>query len=51
MKNTYVPRFFDTNQIDGVWEYVKAVSTKNWERQAQFLFLGKFLTYVFFYFF
>jgi len=46
-----VPRFFDTNQIDGVWEYVKAVSTKNWENKAQFLFLGKFLTYVSFYFF
>ncbi|XP_015780347.1 PREDICTED: transmembrane protein 18-like [Acropora digitifera] len=25
MKNTFVPRFFDTNQIDGVWEYVKAI--------------------------
>ena len=51
MKNTYVPRFFDTNQIDGVWEYVKAVSTKNGEKQAQFLFLGKFFTDVSFYFF
>ena len=29
MKKTFVPRFFDTNQIDGVWEFVKAVSTKN----------------------
>ena len=51
MKKTFVPRFFDTNQIDGVWEFVKAVSTKNWEKQAQFLSLGKFSAHNFFDFF